>query len=288
MADLLERIDAAVRLEVSSNSTVLSGPYSFYPSAQEYHSVVSIIVRALFFEAIFDILGSAFGYKSEIDLQKLVAIAGRSALSLHPMQALSEQSRVLGLLGAHISADGRFTLSIEGHDFFGKIDVDVIEFGSAFSRTKFIASIPHILDISKNVIAGMLVVALTSGPSTGTIKVSSGPDTLFVCSINASISGDMEKIIEDAISDLVSNDFQVTEPVSIWKARQLCLYRSGFDPGPIDGIYGNKTKAAEKEFSKAFGGVEVNWANRVFVRFILDQSNKKYQTDNEIQTRRRG
>ncbi|QBF34051.1 peptidoglycan-binding protein [Thalassococcus sp. S3] len=282
MAEVIDRTDTSVRLDVFARSTLLTGSATLFDDVEQNFELLSLTSRALFFEAAFDIVGKALGYSSDVDVEKLMATVSSGVLATAPARAREEQSRILGLLGVSITPEGAFTLRIDDYVVSGFIEVELIELGSAFGSTRFAAGITHAIDVSKNVIAALLVIALTSQPLGGTVSVSGEAGTIFVCSINAPISGDMDRIIDDAISDLIFDGPQDQVPKSVWKARQLCLYRLGFNPGKIDGKYGRKTKAAERAFSKAFGDVHVNWSSKVFARFVLENSNSKYQRELSI------
>lgn len=90
------------------------------------------------------------------------------------------------------------------------------------------------------------------------------PQSVYVCSLDTSITGDRDKIIDDAIGELTGAT--VENP---WFARQACLKVAGFYPGKIDGIPGPLTEAAEEAFKVAHKLSHIDWSSRNFARFIL-------------------
>lgn len=90
--------------------------------------------------------------------------------------------------------------------------------------------------------------------------------------------------MKDAVEDLVDQPGEKDVRGSPkWKARQACLYHAGADPGVFDGIRGEDTLRAERQF-KDLHGVDVDWKNRVFVRFLLEKANERMQRDPTYRT----
>ncbi|MFN3314498.1 MAG: peptidoglycan-binding domain-containing protein [Hyphomonas sp.] len=284
MPEVLERAETIVRLKLEVQSIILDPP-RLQPvgrSLDEYKSIANLVSRAVFFSAALEVFTKAAGLHGSISPKNLIAVAAASE-GYDPSFTLRSQERLLAGRGVAFGSDMEFSIRLGTYRARGSIHLDVRHIGSASSKVTISIDISDIKDISKNVIAALIFYAITIQPLGGGVVVKSPTETLFVCSINVEMVGNRNELIQAAVNDLVvAEEISDEHLVSVWSARQLCLYRAGYDPGPIDGKYGPKTKAAEQKFSQMNGGIVVNWYSSAFAEYVITQANAKYQSEKTI------
>lgn len=284
MVEVIEQTEAIVRLKLEFESIILDPPHlqPMGRSVNEYHLIANLVARAVFFSAALDVLTKASGVYGSIPPEKLIAVA--AAKDAHdPYFMLQSQAKILAQRGVSFGPNVAFSMQLGSYLARGVIHVNVQRVGSASSKTTISIDISDVKEISRNVIAGLILYAITTQPLGGGLVAKTPTETLFVCSINVEMVGDRKELIQSAVNDLVTAEGISDEHlVSVWSARQLCLYRAGYDPGPIDGVYGPKTKSAEQKFSIMNGGITVNWQSRAFAEYLITQANAKYQSEKTI------
>jgi hypothetical protein len=275
MAIVLDRTQNSTLVDVAHSAIILPGPKYADFSPGDYAAISLVVSRALLFEALFDVLAKCQGAERLPDFRDLIVAAAdltkpRDAVTLQ-LQAMRPYVRPSGQAGA-------FEMTVSGYTLTGRIEVTILDLGSARTKNKFEINVGDLKDIAKQVIAAIIFTALTSHPvAGGAVVYDDKNETIFVCSLDVEFSGNKDDIINRAVDDLISTGDPEKDPAAMWKARQICLYRAGFDPGPIDGVYGPKTKAAESAFSNYHNKISVNWRSRNFAMFVLKNTNHKYQ-----------
>lgn len=281
---LAEKQDISVRLDVSTSAAVL--PTNFAPSPRVRHDInlESIAVstqKAISFEAIARCLWSIGEIEQHPSVSQLLAFSLESSFTELPKQ----QNRFLEELGFAIRtsehyeiflSQSRITLSIS-------FEVEEREWGSFYQKIKTKVSVNSndTKDVLKTVLATLIASALTScanSPEPMDFEYSLRDRPIYICTINSAIQGDNEALVRKAAAMLSTTQFLSRQhEVEVWKARQMCLAAAGFDPGPIDGIPGERTMRAAESYSAAFDNVQVLWSSSVFARHLIYHSFARHE-----------
>lgn len=192
-----------------------------------------------------------------------------------PIAAQSAWFKQLGIRG-----DGFFRLSVQ-FEMGGMGETGEIEFfiervetaaGSFFGRYRIGIALKHAGKYARDVSVALLAgIILSAGSDSGARQPP--VDTPYVCTINAELAGDRQALVRSAADDLaLSAEAPADTHEAVIRARQSCLRAAGFDPGPIDGVYGPRTQAAARHFAFYHGGLIVNWNSAVFRQFVVEQA----------------
>jgi len=282
MSAVFDWIDVEVRVDVEQDILVLTSQNAGFRE-DDYLAICTLAARAQLCDAVYGMFSKFDGGIAHLTFADLLA-GEWLHLNWDTQEALAGQSMFLDDAGAIFSDDGRFDLRLTtDYSISGSLAVEVVEWGSARANVRFRLLIRDFREIGRAVAAALIAGSLLASPTAPPTQVNVGDASYFVCSVGKTFAGDKEQIIRDAIEDLVDvpGEDDVVRSRK-WKGRQACLYYAGADPGPFDGVYGTDTRKAERQV-KDLHGLEVNWGNRIFIRFLLERANDRMQRDRTYQ-----
>lgn len=281
---LSEKQDVSVRFDVSTSATVL--PTNFAPSPRERHDVnlEAIAVstqKAISFEAIARCLWSIGEIEQHPSVSQFLSFSLDSSFTELPKQ----QNRFFEVIGFAVRPSGQYEILLPKLrvTLFISFEVEEREWGSFYQKikTKISVNSADAKDVLKTVLATLIASALTScanSPEPMDFEYSLRNRPIYICTINSTIHGDNEALVREAAAMLSTTQFLSKQhEVEVWKARQMCLAATGFDPGPIDGIPGERTRRAAESYSAAFDNVQVLWSSSVFARHLIYHSFARHE-----------
>lgn len=280
MVDLLERLLTSVEVKFSFETLAFEGEaYRGRASVDQLSAFSDALQIAQLCDIALRVKAAAIDEKAEHGFRQLV-YGNVGGDWLRPEALRLGQRRFLISLGFEFENSNTFRLQVLN----GEIRVEIEEFealpGSLWKKKVVRVFLTDFDEIRRTVIASVFTAMLLSpspvNPNNG-FHINSQEGTYFICTSNAEITGGYAQIQEDALKTL-SPPNGVDAVASTIKARQFCLAAAGFDPGPIDGIYGPKTKAAEEAYSNAHGGINVDWSQN-FSRHILLYAAKHHEAE---------
>ncbi|MDX1195295.1 hypothetical protein GOL96_29765 [Sinorhizobium medicae] len=280
MSAVFDWIDVEVRVDVGEDILVLTSQNAAF-SEDDYLAICTLAARAQLCDAVYGIFSKFDSGIADLTFADLLAGEWLNP-NWDAQGALAGQSTFLDDAGAIFSDDGGFDLRLTtDYSISGSLAVEVVEYGSARANVRFRLLIRDFKEVTKAVVAALIAGALMASPVP--TQVNAGDASYFVCSVGKTFAGDKEQIVRDAIEDLVDapGEGDVVRSQK-WKGRQACLYYAGADPGPFDGVHGTDTRKAERQV-RDLHGLEVNWGNRIFIRFLLEKANDRMQRDRTYQ-----
>jgi len=259
MSEALEHIEISSLVRSTGYFAILPIGAGIPDEEDNYVQLATLIARGLLFDFLLDLVAKCRGIESQPSLPDL--------LDRSLDDALTQQRQAFMLQFVQSDSEGVLHFRFEGFAVDATVTVEIIERGSGTAKVGFKVAIRgSLLSIAESVIAGLLVIHLTTGVPANDIRQKG----VFVCSINQFVEGDAQEILREAIDELVSERGAVATEAQI-KARQLCLYRAGYYVSRIDGIRGPVMIAAEKLYTRKTGAV-LNWESRPSVRVLLSKS----------------
>ncbi|NVK20798.1 MAG: hypothetical protein HWE30_19135 [Methylocystaceae bacterium] len=291
MIDVLDRLEVRAQVSVPLSNIVLKGSaLRRVVEADEFLQVSRLVLRAYCFEAVLRALLLANG-QQRLTVDDFLR-GGFKNGRLDLPQIERNQESLLKRYQVEQRERDLYEFTIGEHSATLQIVHHTSEYGSIFSNFSLRAFIPDSKSVSSSVLATLIAQALMAPvpdwPSRKIIlRSSDGPH--YVCTMNKDVSNTEEELaygnLEDTISDAVGAMHSVAGEdiaISVWKSRQACLVAAGFDVGGIDGIYGPKTKSAERAYSYYHGGIEVDWSDRIFIRDLIWNAYKHNTTERVV------
>ncbi|MTH60649.1 peptidoglycan-binding domain-containing protein [Paracoccus litorisediminis] len=274
-----EDLEIAIRLDVSTSATVLptnAVPPSADPNSAGLEAIAISTQKAIAFEAITRCLWSIGETEQHPSVASLLSFSLENSFTELP----DHQDNFLAQLGFRRRYDDSYEISLPnlGLTVLIAFERQEIERGSIYrkTRTRILITSKDTKDVVKAVLATLIGSALAScaiSPEPMDFAYSLRTQPIYICTINASMQGNNEEIVREAAEMLSTTEFRSKEhEMEVWKARQMCLAAAGFDPGPIDGIPGDRTMKAAESYSAAFDNVQILWSSSVFARHLIYHS----------------
>ena len=165
--------------------------------------------------------------------------------------------------------------------FLIRPELRTYERGSRFARIRMHFTPQDGIDFLSGVCASLVAAAIiglaTPAGTENVVRMDAPEGTWFVCSVGLEVGGDRDRIFDRAADELeLHAEADAEARRRIVQGRQMCLAAAGFSPGPIDGVSGELTKAAERAFVAHHGLERFAWESHFARRFLVETAHQRH------------